>query len=683
MTTTTAGRVTLLTACLLIALQPSFLTRVAAQEPSDVVRLSLESQTAWTSPQDPMLRVAVLAENTGTLTLDELALGLTIGSAITSRTHYEASIDGGPGDFPAFAGTQAIEGGLAPGQTRTLSMQVDVSTVGGISSIDSAVYPVRVDVRSHGLVVGALTSAEIHMVRTPQSPLLTAWWTEFSWPPPLDHERRLTDPSIEAALSPEGTLTKQAEAFVALSVEQIASARVDVVVDPGMLDQLAAMSGGYRRVDGTEVAKGEGPAAGAEQLLRMLVTIANDPDVEMSSMPYSAPEVPSLLTSGIARDLARQYELGRATTAEHLGQFPVVAVARPPAGALSTQAISAIAAEGSSILLANPDTIDRPTDEIQSAPPPTAVLPTETGSVVNAVLPDPGTQALLAREELLEDPIRAAQLVLGELATIWREEPVPAPPKVRGIALALHAGLPAGIWDPITRRLASAPFLSTVTATELISQVYPPGQPATLERPSVAAFSAGYAEAIKQARRKNDAYRSMVPPDYEEPARLDRQLLWAESGAYLANELSGRPWIDDVNRTIDSVFLGLQPDTSQVYTLTAGTGEIPIRMGDPGNETLTVIVQLRSARFRFPEGSEQTVTLTRPDQIVTFLVEARASGRGRVQVLIRAPAGPEIGRHTLVVRVAAINRVAFIVTIAAALVLLGLWSRRLFRRQKS
>ena len=41
------------------------------------------------------------------------------------------------------------------------------------------------------------------------------------------------------------------------------------------------------------------------------------------------------------------------------------------------------------------------------------------------VLPDPSTQALFARTDLLGDPVLASQLVLGELALIWKQSRCP------------------------------------------------------------------------------------------------------------------------------------------------------------------------------------------------------------------------------------------------------------------
>jgi hypothetical protein len=107
-------------------------------------------------------------------------------------------------------------------------------------------------------------------------------------------------------------------------------------------------------------------------------------------------------------------------------------------------------------------------------------------------------------------------------------------------------------------------------------------------------------------------------------------------------------------------------------------------MGDPGDTPLTVVVQLQSAYFTFPNGSEQTVTLDRPNQLVTFVVKATATGQKHpIKLFVKAPSGRMLDKTLLAVRTAAINVIALIVTVAAALGLVALWIRRLLRLRRS
>ncbi len=254
------------------------------------------------------------------------------------------------------------------------------------------------------------------------------------------------------------------------------------------------------------------------------------------------------------------------------------------------------------------------------------------------------------------------------------------PSAPRGISLLLAAGAPARFWGAFLSRLATAPFLRPVGAADLVRQIPPPAAPSVIVSPSTERLSPAYVEEIKHARRDLLAFRSMLVEATPLPDRLGRELLYAESAAYLGNESAGRAWIDRVGEVTQDVFSRAVPDTSQVFTFLSETGTIPLRMGDPGNLPIRFTLQLRSNRFRFPGGDQQVVTLTQPNQIVTFDATAIASGQGTIQVVLRAPSGRAIHQTTLTVSSRSVNRMALLVTAAAALVLIGLWSRRLFKR---
>jgi Family of unknown function (DUF6049) len=344
-----------------------------------------------------------------------------------------------------------------------------------------------------------------------------------------------------------------------------------------------------------------------------------------------------------------------------------------------------LADRGTTTLLMQAESVERPPQPNDFAPLPVATVTSADGTELDMILPDPGVQGLLGDPALLSDPVRAGQVVLGELATIWREQPVPGPqpdgtPTVRGVAVALPAALPPDAWAPIVRRLSQAPFLIPVEATTFAAQAVP-GQGSTDIVPSTDRFPRDYVEAIRDQRRNVVAYRSMLAAPSPVPARLDRNLLYAEAGQYVAEPDVGRRWYDQVSAATGAVFRDVVPDVAQEFLLTSSEGSIPLRMGDPGSTPLTVQVVLRSASFEFPDGAERTVTLEGPDEVVTVDVVARASGPQTIRVKTRAPSGRDLGEdQNLVVRTTAVNSVALWITVGAGVLLLLLWSRRLIRR---
>jgi hypothetical protein len=650
-------------------------TPAGRAQTSDPVTLSLVSQTPWNSLKDPSLDIAIRADSANAAPIDDLTLGVTIGAPVRSRTAYETSLTAGP-ELPIFAVTQTEKDDLPPGGTRRFRTSVDLSTVGGISRTESLIYPMRIDLRSGGSQVAVLDTAVIFLARVPEVPLLISTTIELTAPIAFDPEGLLVDPNFEASVAPAGSLGAEVAALDRLASGQQVSA-VDLVIQPSLLDQLSRMADGYERDDGSRVPEGEGGAAHAASLLAELRQAASSPLIHVTAMPFSAPTIPSLLASGLSTDLANQQAAGLEMVQEILDIDPSTTVNRPPEGALDDVAASTLAALGVSTILGNADTVERPLQPNEFAPPPTATLAVG-GQTVDLVLPDAGTQALLAQTGFLSDPVRGAQVTLGELATIWQEQPVPSAP--RGVSLLLPAGAPARFWGAFLGRLVSAPFLRPVAAADLVSDVPPPAAPSAIVSPPTDRFSPGYVEEIKRARRDLLALRSMLVEATSLPDRLGRDLFYAESAEYLGNESTGQAWIDHVNQVTHDVFSQAVPDTSQVFTFLSETASIPLRMGDPGALPLRFTLQLRSNRFRFPEGDQQVVTLTQPNQIVTFDATALASGQGTIQVVLRAPSGRAIRQTTLTVRSRSVNRIALLVTGAAALVLIGLWSRRLFKR---
>lgn len=655
-----------------------------AQEP--VVTLMLRAQTPFTTLDEPEVTIAFRAENIGVDALRDLSVGFIIGPAIRSRVDYEASLVEGPVGTLIHLETFAQDGVLEPGATREFRVSVDLSEIDGVSDIDSLVYPARIDLRSGGTQIATLDTPLVHLVRDPEVPIRLAWWPEFAAPVAFDPEGKLADPAFEDTIAPDGGLAQQVEAIATSIVGAEDTVALDLVVVPGVLEQLGRMADGYERTNGEVVPADEPPATHAAALLRSLREIAADPDIRIVATPFAAPLLPSLLSGGLAADLELHEAVGAATIETRLGVAPATATARPPGGDLDEASLSWLADRGMTTVLADADTVGRPLQPNSFAPPPVAGVTSGTGATLDLVLPDPGVQGLLGDPLLLDDPVRAAQAVFGELATIWREQPVPGPQPdgsetVRGVAVAMPASLPPGMWAPLLRRLSEGPFLRSMPAEEFVSQINPVQEDGEIVV-STARFPRDYVEAIRQEHRDVAAYRSMLVEPSPDPDRLERNLLVAEAGQYVDEPLIGRRWYDSVNSATDEIFQRVLPDVQQEFLMTSTEGSLPLRMGDPGVSPLTVRVQLRSSSFEFPGGAIQTVTLTGPDQIVTFDIIAKVGGPQTIRVKTKAPSGRDLGDdQNLAVRTTAVNAVALWITVSAGVVLLLLWSRRLVRRR--
>jgi hypothetical protein len=188
--------------------------------------------------------------------------------------------------------------------------------------------------------------------------------------------------------------------------------------------------------------------------------------------------------------------------------------------------------------------------------------------------------------------------------------------------------------------------------------------------------------ALRREGAAIDAFASMLAGPSAAPERLRRNLFFAESTRYVGDEVGGRVWYDAIHRRLTSTFERIGPLPNQRFTFTSSEGTIQVALGDPGAMPLRVRVEFRSPWFRFPAGDGVDVTLDARGQIVPMDVEATASGRRAIRVLIRAPNGSIISEGNVLVSSTSANRIALIITGAAAAGLIALWSRRIWRRTR-
>lgn len=651
-----------------------------AQEPSPL-RLTLVAQTPWNSLDQPTLDVQVKAENTGDTALSDLSIGVTLWGPATSRSEYEQSLVADPTSVGIDTETFPREGTLEPGAIRVFGISLDLRSA-GFSTTHSYVYPMKIDLRSGFTSLAAVRTPVVFLVRRPEIPLTLAWTFVLYEPILFGPDGLFASPALEQSLAPGGRLAGELRALATLAQDP-AAVPVDVVVSPTLVTQLQRMRDGYSVVDdGTTriVEAGQGGAAAAAEALAELKQIAAGPGVEVSALPFSAPRLPALMEGGLEGDLSVQLERGRDIVGAALGVSPASQILRPPDSVLDQGALDALAAQGISLLLLDPASAPAPAQPLGFAPPPTASLSTGD-TAVSAIVPDGGTDALLSSPVLAGDPVLAAQAAIGELAQIWLEQPGVE----RGVALTLPEDLsfPGAFFGTLARGIASAPWLAPARATDVVSTFPAADRTTRLTTSSPSVFSREYVDELKQTRRRIDIYRSMLVNENPVPDQLETSLLLAEAGQFVEDPAGGLAFIRNARDTVGSVFDRVRPDAGQFVTLTSSTGNaIPIRVTNGTDEPLRVTVRLVSPHLRSTPsltrvlGANTTTTLS-------MSVSLRTTGRFPVQIQAVSPSGRVISQATLIVRSTAYNRIALLITIGAALVLLGLWARRFLPRRTS
>lgn len=693
-----AAAAALVAVCTLVVPPP------AAAQNADVT-LRLVSQSPWSSAQHrAALDLQVAATNNGSAALPKLALQVSFGDRISTQAGFDAMLSTGVPTPVAFT-TKAIHGVIDPGRTKTIPMTVDLDAIAAIDQVDSQVYPASIALLSEESIVATLVTPVIYLVQAPVKPILSSVAVPLPAPIAFGADDALVDTAFPSSLREGGNLRETLDAIAGSASSRHPRGVVDLITDPMVVTQARDIADGYHTTDGTQVPAGSAPATQATRFLAELTSVVGAADnVETVAQPFGNPNIPSMLATysgfpaGETPTLETQLDAQRASSIDVMSTLNATASPRvvaptgvpgDPTSQFSDETLAWLARSSFDVVLGSADTVDRSPWQGTSAPAPT--VPTAAGPTL--VLPDPSTQALLSRTDLLADPVRASQIVLGELALIWKQEPVPEPPTQRGVAVAPPATLPPAMWAPLLDRLAGAPFLKPVSMSQLVDQVTPdnPNDAGPLTAPSSARFDDSYAADMARLGGDVSIVNSMLGPGSEEPTDLRRRLFTATEPTYLSDPLSGQPWLSSVDATVSQAFAAVTPNLDKLqFTLTSHEGTIPLQMGDPGDHAYHVTVELHSQDFSFPNGDQQDVVVQQPGQVVSFRVIANSSGQNSIYLQVRDPNGrlvPVNGGSTdpiaIPVRSTAVNSIALLVTVLAALVLVGLYARRWFRRRRT
>jgi len=644
--------------------------------------LRLVHQTPWNDPRHTKLDLTVRAINHTDTPLDSLSIAVIVFTHVGSRSEYELSLRADTGE-PVIANTPSESGSIAPGRSRTF--QLPPTHLGDLAQFGvSAIYPMRVDLRSHDQTVATLRSPVIFLENPkPLVPIDLTWTFVLSAPILYEPDGTFRAAWLQREVASGGAMRAQVGALANLESAP-APPSVDVAVSPQLVAQLLQMRRGYtlRTAAGVKhVPAHRGGAAAADQVVRGLRSIAASTSAEVSAMPYSNPSIPSLIRSGLAGDLSTQLSLGSRTLRIALGHAPAIGVLHPPGSRLDQASLFALHQNGIRTLLVDDQTVEEP------SPPPRAlgfakpaVAPLSVGSSsLEAIVPDHGVEQLLQSALPAQDSHLAVQAVLGELASVWLERP--SVPRGMAAILSEQVRAPGFFYGPLVHAVAQAPWLRLIRASGLAA-VHPPvtDRPADLVARPGPTFSPSYVDALNGARNEITTYRSVISDDTALPARLDRLVLAAEAGQFASDETSGRAFLSAVTARLQNELTLVRPNTASVITLTSRTGNVVIPIQNRTGHSVKVQVLLESNRlFPDPSGRSPPQLVQVPDNgtVLTFHVQARTTGRFPVIVKILTPDGSLLSQGRLVVRSTAYNRVALVITIGAALFLLAMWARRL------
>jgi Family of unknown function (DUF6049) len=646
----------------------------AQDQPS--VQMRLVAQSVWNGPRVP-LRLTFEATNGGDASLDDLSVVLSIEVPARSRSEYSLSLREDTTLLSASLFSQ--KGSLLPGQTRTFSLRqsLDALTLRG----ESVLYPLKVQLLSRDVPVGALRTPMLFLVERPQVPLDLQWTWVFAAPLQYRPDGVFLRGALESDVMEGGRLESMAGALEALGPKA-----ADVVMSSVLADELERMKRGYRILGEGDsvrtVAKGTGPAAAAEQLLDTLSRIAGRPTTELLAYPLGDPSLPALVGSGIGKDLPVLLHRGEALTTSSLGVTPRRDVVRPPYSQLDVATTNRLRTLGARTLL-----IDA--DYLVPSPTPAKFTPAPVVQLVGgrkpmaAVIPD---ALVMARASAYPgDPTLAAHVALGELATIWLEFPG-TPNRGASLLFGEAATLDPRFLPALSSLVGRSPWLRPVTARELVAVTLDREQRPIPNR-AYPHFSPDYLSHLLFARAAVTQFGQTAEGAKPLVDRLQTQLLLADGGGFVSDPFRGRLFIDSAYEVVQQTYKRVVVSPGLV-TLTSRQGNILVTLRNSTDYTIRVrIVLIADRRISFVKGESRKITLPPLQRTLTFAVRAETTGRFPVKVRIQTPGDPGIPQTIteteVLVRSTAYNRIALVLTIGAALFLLGWWGRRFLPRRRS
>jgi hypothetical protein len=646
-----------------------------AQEQS-TVQIRLVSQSAWNGPRRP-LQLSFQATNGGDASLADLSVVLSIEVPARSRSEYALSLRQ---DTTLLSASLFPQGGvLLPGQTRTFSVRqtLDVLTLRG----ESVLYPLKVQLLSRDIPVGALRTPMVFLVEQPKVPLDLQWTWIFSAPLQYRPDGVFLAGALESDVSPGGRLESMAGALAAMGPEP-----ADVVMSSVLADQLERMKSGYRIAGEADsvrtVPKGSGASGSAEKLLATLSQIVARPATDLLAYPLGDPSLPAMVGSGIGADLPVLRDRGDALVGSALGVTPRRDVLRPPKSQLDVATTNRLRTLGIRTVLIDADYLLPPATPPKFTPAPVVQL-VGARKAMAAIVPEALVMARAAAYP--GDPTLAAHAALGELATIWLEFPG-TPNRGASLLFGEAATLDPRFLPAFSSLVGRSPWLQPVTARGLVEVTLDREQRPIPNR-AYPRFSSDYLSHLRFARATVAQFGQTAEGARPLVDRLQTQLLLADAGGFVSDPSRGRLFIDSAYQVVQQTYKRVVVSPGLV-TLTSRQGNILVTLRNSTGYTIRVrILLIADRRISFVKGESRKITLPPLQRTLTFAVRAETTGRFPVKVRIQTPGDPGIPQTIteteVLVRSTAYNRIALVLTIGAALFLLGWWGRRFLPRRRS
>ncbi|MEV0161126.1 DUF6049 family protein [Nonomuraea fuscirosea] len=544
------------------------------------------------------------------------------------------------------------------------------------------VYRIAVDVAQYRVPITAertmLTYAPVTPQRPPRNKLAIAL-------PVIDQPHRATDDNLFIDDKLSQSIAGKGRLADLLQIAQSAPTSVTWVIDPALLDDLNAMTKGYKvRTKDGEQSQPASTQAG-QWLTGMRTALASSP---VAAIPYADPDVAALAHQGLDSQTKRAIELGGQSAKALLSRNAKTNVNWPAAGVLDPDALDLLAISGVNTVLLNSTNLP-PQPPVTTTPDAAATLDSVNGPVTALVAdaelsklfePASGTSVLLSTQRFIAE----TAMVAGEPGQVLPRSLVVAPSRR---------------WSPnpalVTALIKTAGRLPWLQLAPLES--LKPGKASVpragltyTEQDRKEELSRKYLAPVADAWSKAQL-TSLITAEKTQ-SRFDAAVLRLTSSAWRNSTRAGRAATKLVSAVVDAQtnkiqITGSGPDRPR--TLAGSNGVVPISVKNSLSTPVELLVEVKSNNpelllinadrpvWSLPIGGGQIGTIQVP-----MSAAPDTSGDATVTVQLRTADGQAYSKpQRLTIRTTGYTGIALVIVGAALTVMLAAVVTRLLRRR--
>lgn len=693
-----------------------------AQTPSPSLEVGLRfvGGPIWRTSGQPLgLRFQI--NNRSPITLEGFRIIVGVSDRVRTRSALEAGFTAQPG-ISASALPFVFEDRVGPETSTSIVIDEPVTSfVTLANATEGGVYPATIALQD-ATSLAILATLQVPLIYYPEPPE-----TRLNVVPLLPlNERPVRGPDgsfvdgpdgivpLAGAVGEGGWLTGYLDALEELTAEPEPAAddgrrnrrnrrnrpppppdplQISVAVSPRMLEELVDMSDGFARTAADPVPSSAVAATGAATAVERLADLTTRPAVQSAVMPYSFPDLPTLVEQMPTDSTLEQFSEARAVLQEHLGSAAGRGWLFPPAGRLDAPSLARVqliqgVADNLFVASTSLEPAEGSEEELLGCPEisqsftcPISIATSQGRST--GFSSDAGLSTRLANLQLAGDDRLSLQQFFAETSMIREEAP-----GVEG--RVIQATVPS-LWHPppsmarlLLRGLRDAPWLTSLRADEAL-ELAEPVERQLIERSAELAAQPepSFFAAVQDASRVLDSFETFAPADSPRLARMRQNLLVAQARTLWRDPALTFDYVSGARSEAESEMGKVGLEGAEDFTCTSHDCRLQLVLTNEATYPAEVALQLISAGLDLEDNTIEGI-YEPGDHPLTITAGANSSGVFPMEARLETVDGEfVIQEKDIIIRSTNFNRIALVITLGALAFLILFYATRAARRKKT